>query len=451
MDSASANDLLPANIGLQNEEVGQAVNNYNNLILQRNKLLKNSTARNPVVVNINNQLEGLRDNIQTSIKNTAESLKLSMRELNYQESVLNSKLTKVPTQEKIYRGIERQQMIKEQLYLFLLKQREEANISLAVTASKAKVVDNAISSPSPVSPNRPLIYTGACLLGLLLPFIFFYGKILLNNKIENRRDVEIALPAINLIGEIPRLKKDENELIQINDRSILAESFRILRTNLQYLFISNLKKEHRANAVFVTSSIKGEGKTFVAFNLALTVALTGKKVALVGADIRNPQLHRYIPEKEKNHKGLTEFLIDDSMHTSDVIIQSSYNQNLDIVLSGSIPPNPTELLMMERTDSFFKDLKEKYDFVVVDTAPSMLVADTILINKLADITLYVVRANYTEKRLLEFPKDAIADERLQNVALVLNGVSMNNFGYGNKYGYSYSNEKKSLLQRMFHG
>jgi len=165
------------------------------------------------------------------------------------------------------------------------------------------------------------------------------------------------LPKSNLVGEIPKLKKEDNQLIQTNDRSILAESFRILRTNLHYLFISNLKKEHRANAVFVTSSIKGEGKTFVAFNLALTVALTGKKVVLVGADIRNPQLHRYIPEKEKNHKGLTEYIVDEKLQVNDVIIPSSDNQNLDIVLSGVIPPNPAELLMLDRTNSFFEELR----------------------------------------------------------------------------------------------
>lgn len=449
MESSSTNDLLPSNIGLQNEKVSESILNYNALILQRNRLLKNSTAKNPVVININEQIEGLRETILSSVKNTAEALKLSMRELNFQESELNSKLTKVPSQERVYRGIERQQMIKEQLYLFLLQQREQANISLAVTASKAKVVDNAISSINPVSPNKPLIYLGAGLAGLLVPFLMLYGRNLLNNKIEGRRDVEMILPKINLVGEIPKLRKDDKQLIQLNDRSILAESFRILRTNLQYLFINKLNKAHRADTVFVTSSIKGEGKTFVAFNLALTVALTGKKVALVGADIRNPQLHRYIPEAEKNHKGLTEFIIDANLHATEIVIQSSDNSNLDIVLSGVIPPNPAELLMSERTTEFFDQIRDAYDFIVVDTAPSMLVADTILINRLADVTLYVVRANYTEKRLLEFPKDAVADERLHNVALVLNGVSMNNFGYGNKYGYSYSAEKKGFFQKYF--
>lgn len=449
MDQATNNDLLPSNIGLESESVSQDVNNYNALILQRNKLLRTSTAKNPVVVNVNNQIDGIRSSILNSLKNTTNTLKISLRDLNFQETSLNSKLFRVPTTEKIYRGIERQQTIKEQLYLFLLQQREEASISLAVTSPKAKVVDTAFSSRSPIAPNRPLIYLGAGLAGLLVPFLFVYAESLLDNKVNNRRDVEKGLPDTSLIGEIPKLKKGEEELIQINDRSILAESFRILRTNLQYLFINKLDNSLKANTVFVTSTIKGEGKTFVAFNLALTLAQTGKQVALVGADIRNPQLQRYLPKESQSRKGLTEYIIDQSLRIKDLAAKSRYSENLSIVLSGTIPPNPAELLMEDRTKEFFEEIRDMYDYVVVDTAPSMLVTDTIIINKLADVTLYVIRANYTEKRLLEFPTDAIADGRLVNVAAVLNNVTLNNFGYGNKYGYSYTDEKKSIFKRLF--
>lgn len=449
MEDSSFNDLLPANLGIDGGDISASVNNYNELVLQRNRLLKSSTAKNPVVVNVNNQIEEIRQNILNTLKNTTNSLKVSLRDLNFQESVLNSKLSKVPTNEKIYRGIERQQVIKEQLYLFLLQQREEAAISLAVTAPKAKVVDKAYSSKAPVSPKKSIIYLGALLSGLLVPFLFLYSRQLLNNKISNRRDLENRLPYLNLIGEIPKLKKDEEQLIKLNDRSILAESFRILRTNLQYLFINKLDKAHKSNTVFVTSTIKGEGKTFVAFNLALTIALTGKKVVLVGGDIRNPQLHRYLSKEFQNQKGLTEYIIDTTLTIQDITAKSKENENLSIILSGAIPPNPAELLMEYRTKQIFDELRQIYDFVIVDTAPSMLVTDTILINKLADVTLYVFRAGYTEKNLLEFVKDATADGRLTNVAGVLNNVSLSNFGYGNKYGYSYTNEKKSLKERLF--
>jgi tyrosine-protein kinase Etk/Wzc len=448
MENSSNNELLPSNIGIESEEVAGAVNNYNQLILYRNKLLQSSTKKNPVVQNVDTQIEQMRSSILSSLKNSSNALKIAMKDINYQESTLNSRIAQVPAKEKIFRGIERQQTIKEQLYLFLLQQREEASITLAATSPKAKVVDNAYSTKNPVSPQKPLIYLGALLAGLLIPFMGIYGVNLLNTKVASRRDVERHLPATPIIGEIPRIKRNEADLIQHNDRSIMAEAYRILRTNLQYLFINKLEESEKGKTLIVTSTIKGEGKTFVAFNLALTLALTGKKVVLVGADIRNPQLQRYLPEHLKSNKGLTEYIVYDDMKIEDVVSQSDYNENLSIVLSGAIPPNPAELLMQKRTTTFVEELKKQYDYIILDTAPSMLVTDTILINKLADITLYVVRAGYTDKRLLDFPLDAIEDGRLANVAIVLNNVNLNNFGYGNKYGYAYSREERSLLKRI---
>jgi tyrosine-protein kinase Etk/Wzc len=449
MENASDDELLPANIGIESEEIASSVSSYNQLVLERNRLLKNSTMKNPVVVNLNNQIEQMRTGVRSALENISNSLKVSMRDLNYQESILNSKISKVPTQEKLYRGIERQQSIKEQLYLFLLQQREEASISLAVTAPKAKIVDNAYSSKTPVSPNKMLIYLGALVAGLLIPFLIIYVSFLLNSKVSNRRDVERVLGTIPIVGEIPKLKRGDEELIQHNDRSVLAEAFRILRTNLQYLTLNTKGETRKSNVIFVTSTIKGEGKTFVAFNLALTLALTGKRVVLVGGDIRNPQLHRYLPDQSKSQQGLTEFIIDESLTATSLATPSEYNKNLSIILSGVIPPNPAELLLQDRTKQFFDELNESFDYVIVDTAPSMLVTDTILINKFADNLLYVVRAGYTDKRLLEFPKDAIEDGRLSEVAIVLNNVSMNNFGYGNKYGYAYSEDRLPWYKRIF--
>jgi capsular exopolysaccharide synthesis family protein len=446
MEKSSSNDLLPTNIGLNGDNISESVTNYNQLILQRNRLLKNSTDKNPVVVNVNTQIEQIRSTILSSLKNTNNQLKVSLRGLNYQESALNSRISKVPSKEKIFRGIERQQTIKEQLYLFLLQQREEASIKLAVTSPKAKVVDLAASSKTPVSPNRSLILLGAVLAGFLLPGILIYGYQLLDSKVRNRSDIERLMPSTPILGEVPKLKKNEPQLVEQNDRSVLAESFRILRTNLQYLFVnSDVKK------IFVTSTVKGEGKTFVAFNLALTIALTGKKVVLVGADIRNPQLHRYLPDIHKNEKGLTEFIIDPSLTVNDLAHTSEKNKDLSIILSGVIPPNPAELLLQQRTSDFFTELEQQYDYIIVDTAPSMLVTDTILLNPLADIMLYVVRAGYTDKRLIEFPKDAIEDGRLSQVNFVLNNVDLNHFGYGNKYGYTYSEDttEKGFFKKLF--
>ncbi|MDX1463398.1 MAG: polysaccharide biosynthesis tyrosine autokinase, partial [Marinirhabdus sp.] len=411
MQESEANDLLPANIGLQGQEVASAVANYNQLILERNRLLKNSTTRNPVVANLNNQIEGIRSGIERSLQNEREGLRIALRDLNYKEASLNDQISRVPQKEKIYRGINRQQSIKEQLYLFLLQQREEANISLAVTADKAKVIDHAFSSKTPVSPNKMLIYLGALISGLVLPFVVIYAIHLINTKVQTRTDVEKSVTTANFLGEIPKLSSSEDELIKENDRSMLAESFRILRTNLQYQFIDKIDKTV-AKRIFVTSTIKGEGKTFVAFNMGLSLAMTGKKVLLVGADIRNPQIHRYLPDGKMKSAGLTEYLVDTESEVKDIIKPSGINSNLQVIHSGSIPPNPAELLMKPRTATFFNELESQFDYIIVDTAPSMLVTDTVLINKYADVMMYVVRAGYTDKRLLDFLSDSIENGRL---------------------------------------
>lgn len=446
--SKSDNDqLLPANLGLEGSDVNTLIADYNKLILERKRLSANSTTENPIIQNIGRQVQGLRGSIIESLQNQRNSIQLALSELSKQEGRFNKRLSKVPAQERIFRDILRQQEIKEQLYLFLLKQREEASLKLASTTDKAKTIDSAYTSKQPVTPNNKFTYGVAGFLGLFFPFVFIYFRTLFNSKIENRKDVEQELNALSLIGEIPIIKNSDNQFIKKNDRSVLAESFRILRTNLEYLFI-NKNNEKDSHAIFVTSTIKGEGKTLIAFNLALTISYTGKRVVLVGADIRNPQLQRYLPTGVKNSTGLTEYIIDGQLELKNIIAHSEFD-NLDIVLSGTIPPNPAELLMSNRVSKLFDELRNNYDYIIVDTAPSMLVTDTLLINKYADIILYTIKANYTDKKLLEFPKEAIADGRLSNIALVLNAVKMNNFGYGNKYGYAYSREKPTWKQRFF--
>ena len=448
-NSSDTIQLLPSNIGIEGEELATSINTYNLLVLERNRLLRNSTEQNPIIINIDDHINELKSNLIESLQTYKDGLQVSLRGLNEQENRFNLRLSEVPAQEKIFRNIVRQQEIKEQLYIFLLKQKEEASIKLASTTLKAKVIDSAFTSRTPISPKKDIIFLGAGLIGLLIPFLIIYVRELLNTSVENRKDVEKELKDFSLIGEIPKIKKDSDHTLKVNDRSVIAESFRILRTNLQFFFV-NKKTTNKHKTVFVTSTIKGEGKTLVAFNLALTLSFSGNKVALVGADIRNPKLHRYLPKNLEKHQGLTEYIMRTDTGIDEVIAPSDI-KNLDIVLSGAIPPNPAEFLMQERVKTFFEELNQKYDYVIVDTAPAMLVTDTLLINKYADVTLYVIKANYTDKKLLEFPKEAVKDGRLKNVALVLNGVAMNNFGYGNKYGYAYSKEKPSLKERIFGG
>ncbi len=438
--------LLPANLGVTEDGLETSINNYNRLVMERNRMLRSSTEQNPVVVNLTNQINQLKANVLQSLNNVKSSLERALSDLNRQAGVFGSKITQVPDTEKEFRNIVRQQNIKEALYLFLLQKREETSLSMAVTAPKAKIVDSAYSSSNPVSPKPNIIILAALLLGLLIPFLIIYLNQLLYDKVRNRKDVERHAPNIPLLGEVPRLLRDSEELIQKNDTSVLAESFRILRTNLQYIFASK-NIESRGKTIFVTSTVKGEGKTFTSVNLAITLSNVGKKVILVGGDIRNPQLHRFIDDF-KNKKGVTDFLVSPELSVTDLSHKSPFGANLDLMFSGNIPPNPAELLLNDRVAILFEDLKSIYDYVIVDTAPSMLVTDTFLINKYADITLYVIRAGYTERRLLEFPVDSVEDGKLQSVSFILNDVKMSNFGYGNKYGYSYGVEKTGFFENL---
>jgi len=448
LQGSSATDLLPANIGIENNGVPQLIENYNRIVLERNRLLRSATESNPLVISITSQLLGLKSNILQSMQNARTALRISRNDLRNQDAQIGSKISSIPSKEKQIRSITRQQEIKEELYLYLLKKREETSISLAVTTPKAKVVDYAYSSNAPISPKKQIIMLTALIIGLLIPFLFIYARNLLDNKIRNRNFVERKSKDVPVIGEIPLLDNTEDELVQSNDRSVLAESFRILRTNLQYLFVSSSPQNDNAKCIFITSTVKGEGKTFVSVNLALTLANSGNKVLIIGADLRNPQLQRYMTDVQRTKRGVTEYLINNGVPSNDFIFQSELNANMSIMISGAIPPNPAELWLQPRATELFEEVRQAYDYVIVDTAPSMLVTDTFLINKHADIMLYVIRAGFTEKRLLDFPLDNIKNGKLKNVSFVLNSVSLANFGYGNKYGYSYGDTEQTFWEKV---
>lgn len=440
-------ELLPANIGIESDRISSNIQAYNQVAMERSRMLISSTELNPIVVTLTQELEGLRRAVLEGLNNAQNSLLIQREDIQRQEAEIDSKITSAPSKEKIFRSISRQQEIKETLYLYLLQKREENAISLAVTTPKAKVVDYAYSSYLPVSPKRSIILLASVIVGLLIPFIIIYVRNLLDNKIRETSDITQVVKNIPVIGEIPKLEKSESEIIQANDRSVLAESFRMLRTNLQFMFV-NSKASTGGKVIFVTSTIKGEGKTFCSFNLALTLANTGAKVVLVGADIRNPQIHRYSHDERNHHKGVVEFLVHEETNVSQYVQQSELNKNLSLIYSGTIPPNPAELWMRDRSAQLFNQLRQEFDYIVVDTAPTLLVTDTFLINKYADVLLYVLRAGYTEKRLLEFPTSNIESGKLKNVAFILNNVMIDQIGYGNRYGYYYQDSKNSFWKRL---
>lgn len=448
LKNSSETDLLPANLGVGKENFAGDVDKYNQLIMERNRLLQTSTTKNPLVVGLDKQIGEVRGNVLESMVNSKRSLQVSLREINSQMANIGSEIYQMPSKEKDFRSISRQQEIKESLYLYLLQKREENAITLAVTAPRAKIVDPAYSQSITISPKKSVIIIGALFVGLMLPLIIIYLGQLLDNKIRSRAYVERHGGDIAIVGEIPELGKKEDDIIKANDTSVLAESFRILSTNLKYLVLDKVEKEGVGKTVFVTSTVKGEGKTFVSANLAVTLANGGARVVVVGADIRNPQLQRYI-DGDFTNSGVVEYLVYPESSTEDYLQPAKNQKNLWMMVSGTIPPNPAELWMQDRAGEMFKELASKFDYVVVDTAPAMLVTDTLLIDKYADVTIYTLRAGHTEKNLLNFPLENKRTGKLKNVAFVLNNVAMADFGYGNKYGYSYGNAEKSFWDKLF--
>lgn len=422
--------VLPLNIGLQDNAIAANIATYNQLIIERNRLLENSTPANPVVQDVTKQINSMRTAIQQSLQKSRQALVVERNALAQEQSRLAGRISKIPQQEKLFRSIERQQTIKEQLYLLLLQKREEAAIALKIAAPKARIVDDALTTGI-VAPKRNVYYAVAMALGLLVPLALIYLSELLNNKIKTRADLERLVHGIPVVGEIPSVPSGQKDLVSANDLSPLAEAFRILATNLNFM----LPQSGEGRVVMVTSSVKGEGKTFTAVNLALILASASRKVLLIGSDIRNPQLSRY--ESGQLGKGLTEFLYDPSVTPAEIINTSRNNSFLKVIFSGAIPPNPAELLANGRYAQLVEALKRDYDYIILDTAPLMLVSDSFEIAPLADATVYLTRSGYTTNDLIEFAEYNIRSKKIKNTAFVINDLNKRYFGYGGKYGYGY--------------
>jgi len=447
VDEQDSYEVLPSNIGLADASIASTTAKYNQLVLERKRLLKSSNEKNPIIVNLDQQIDGLRNSMKSSLSGMTNSLNLQVNNLSSQMAVMNSRIYSSPKNERALRDITRQQQTKEQLYLYLLQKREESQITFASASPKSKVIDYAYNpSPMPVSPKKPIIYLASMIFGFLVPFSFIYLKGILDSKIHNKIGLEKLIKNIPVLAEIPKLTKNQVKMVGVNDRSVLGESLRILRTNLDYLLKSK-GDGGKKNVVLVTSSVPGEGKTFVSSNLTMILANTGKRILLLGADIRNPKLYTfYGGESASNNKrdvgiGLTEYLYDKTVTVKSITNEQFVNENkVDVIYSGKIPPNPTELLMSSRMSELIEEVRDSYDYIILDSAPILAVTDTLLISEYADQILYVVKADSTEKKVLEYPMKLKEEGKLKNLAFVVNAVKNSDLGYGGKYGYGYYGE-----------
>jgi tyrosine-protein kinase Etk/Wzc len=427
-EATSSNQLLPSNIGLS-AGVDELITKYNNLLLTKNRVLKQATTINPEVVEMTKQIASAKDLIRKNLIEARENIMVQLGHTNGEINVAKDNLNKYPTREKVFRSIERQQTLKEQLYLYLLQKREENAITLAVKAPKAKVINPAFTTGI-VKPNYGQITYGALFAGFLLPLVWFLGFNFLDSKIHSKNTIVSLIPDAIVIGEIP-VNIDKNPMVHENDFSVFAESYRILVSNLR--FFLRAKNKLKGGVILVTSSIKGEGKTTVSMNTALTLA-GSSKVIIIGADIRNPKLHRFMPGE---NYGLTDYLISEEMDYKPFISNSKITPNLDVMFSGQIAPNPNDLLDMDKFNNLIESLKIKYDYVVLDSAPVMLVSDTLSLIENSDVILYVIKSDFTEREMVTFARDFRQENNIKSMAFVLNAVKPQDTKFGTKYGYGY--------------
>lgn len=424
--------VLPSAI-LPNDMVFNALmERYNSILLDRDRRLLSATPENPTIKNLNQQLANLRADMLTNLGNTQNRMEITRNELQRKTGQLASEVTKVPATERQYLDLTRQQQIKQELYLYLLQKREETAISKTANLSNSRVIDPPKAAALPFSPQRSTTLLVGLLAGLAIPFMTTYLRNLLNTRIRSREDIS-RYTQVAIAGEISHNSSKETLVIQRESRSAIAEQFRSLRTNLAFYLNGDKQK-----TILLTSSMSGEGKSFVALNMAMIFAVSGKKVVVMEMDLRKPNLS--VKLNVPNHIGYTNYVITEVMTPEDIIIPSGIHQSLSIISSGPIPPNPAETILHERMDQLMVYLKNKFDFIIIDAPPIGLVTDAQLLSQHADLTLYVVRQGFTHKKQLAIPEELYRSQKMNHLALLLNDIKSNSpYGYGPTYG-SYGEE-----------
>ena len=416
------------------------INQYNTLIVERKRLLRTSSENNPAVINMNSGIEAMRSNVLTTVSSVLRGLRITQKNLQREASKFVGRISDAPKHEKEFMTISRQQEIKATLYIMLLQKREENALTLAATASNGRIIEQPMADKFPVAPKKKIFMLAALILGIAIPVGIIYLIDLLKYKIENRHDIE-KLTTVPIIGEIPvntDAKKGTGAIvIRENKNNIMEETFRGLRTNLLFLL------EKGQKVILFTSTQPSEGKSFIAGNLATSLAYLGKKVVVVGMDIRKPGLNKVFGFS-LHAKGITNYLSDpEHVNLYDMIQKTSISPNLDVLPGGPVPPNPTELVARNVLDQAIELLKERYDYVILDTAPIAMVTDTTIISRVADLCVYVCRADVTPKAAYQYINVLQQNKTFPKLATVINGIDMSlrknsyGYGYGKKYGYGY--------------
>ena len=443
-------EVLPSNIGLRDVGLVTQIERYNEMLVERKRLLRTSTENNPAIINLDTSIRAMATNVEVTLERTLQGLFITKADLDREANRYLRRISDAPGQERQYVSIARQQEIKAGLYLMLLQKREENAITLAATANNAKIIDDAIADEIPVSPKGKMIYLIALVLGVGIPVGVIYLINLTKFRIEGRSDVE-KLTSLPIVGDIPLTDEKQGAIAVFeNQNNLMSETFRNIRTNLQFM-LENDKK-----VILVTSTVSGEGKSFISANLAISLSLLGKKVVIVGLDIRKPGLNKVfnIPRKEI---GITQYLANPENNLMDLVQLSDVSKNLYILPGGTVPPNPTELLARDGLDKAIETLKKNFDYVILDTAPVGMVTDTLLIGRVADLSVYVCRADYTHNEYTLINELAEKD-KLPNLCTVINGLDLKRrkygyyygygkygkyYGYGKRYGYGYGYGEQS--------
>ncbi len=438
-DEKNNKRVVPAAIVVQDPTFVSLVEKYNTLQLERERLLLANTEGHPAIHNIDVQLAGLRSDLLSNLSTFKKGIQLSLEAMQANAGNLDKQIQKVPSTERVFLDYSRQQAIKQELYLYLLKKREESAISKSSNLAIARIIDPAKSDPKPFKPKGLFIYLIAFVFGMGLPAGIFYLADLLNRRIRSREEVQSLTP-VPVLAEIGHNTEEELVVVKKDVRTPLVEQFRALRTNLQFIMTNPQEK-----VILLTSSMSGEGKSFVATNLAAVIALSGKRVLLMEMDLRKPKISENLGLS--NHTGFSTYAIGKSAMDA-VIKPSGIHENCWLISSGPIPPNPAELLLMENTGLLFAELRKMFDYIIVDTAPVGLVTDAQLLARFADASLYLMRQGYTFREQAKLTKDLMTNQKMPRLNIILNDVKQGtSYGYGYGYGYGYMEEENKPMIR----